>query len=151
MADLSNLILKGIFVKLYQLDCRKIPIDQKSLDSQAKIFSEILDMHEINTGDTFNLTPVSESYFAYGLCLFGVISYNEMGLIDLNHNKIELHCSDYLCSKTLGKLEKYQKPINECVNSYLRSIGADYLIEDGQDSENPKAPKQKKTRETTSI
>ncbi len=148
MTDKTHSILKGIFVELYQTGCKEIPIDQESLDSQAKIFDRILNKYGINTGDTFNVTPVSESYYMYIFRLLNVISYYKMGLINFDYDKIVLNCNEYLVEKTKEELKEYQDPIKECAISYLKSQDLDYLIKDEKDVIETKSPQKKKARET---
>ena len=124
MQDVSSFILEGIYLKLYELDSNYgngcISFLQADLDKQAECFKNILSEYEdIDTGNLFSLTPVSETYDYYRAYLFQSTFHNsERAYLNERTHKLVFSFSDYYVKKRLKELEEYEEPITKCAKTY---------------------------------
>lgn len=124
MQDVSGLILEGIYLKLYELDSNYgngcISFLQADLDKQAECFKNILSEYEdIDTGNLFSLTPVSETYDYYrDYLLQSTFRNSQAAYLDEGTHKLVFSFSDYYVKKRLKELEEYEEPITKCAKTY---------------------------------
>lgn len=124
MQDVSGFILEGIYLKLYELDRNYgngcISFLQANLDKQAECFKRVLSEYEdIDTGNLFSLTPVSENYDYYRAYLFqNTFRNSQRSYLDEATHKLVFSFSDYYVKKRLKELEEYEEPITKCAKTY---------------------------------
>lgn len=119
MQDISHIIIKGIYLTMYSLECSEISILSEDIEKQVLLFERILLEYDINMGEVFNKTSIFGDYEIYVNRLFEIFSNSKLGYITDDYKKIIINIPDYWLKKELAKISEYQEPITRCAKEYL--------------------------------